>query len=78
MTGALGAHAVGIVGLEVAGGQRRQGLAKYLLGEALRQMHSQGVALAEVHVAEENAAAQALFRGLGFTQVDASVLYSKD
>jgi ribosomal protein S18 acetylase RimI-like enzyme len=78
MVGALGVHAVGIVDTQVAGGQRRQGLAKYLLGEALRQLHGQGVALAEVHVVDDNAAALTLFRGLGFNQVDSSVLYCKD
>ncbi len=78
MVGTLGVHAVGIVGLEVAPNQRRQGLAKFLLGEALRQLHSQHVALAEVHVAEENATALTLFRGLGFNQVDSSILYCKE
>jgi ribosomal protein S18 acetylase RimI-like enzyme len=78
MAGALGVHAVGIVGLEVTGTRRRQGLAKYMLGEAFRQLHAAGVALAEVHVAQENEAALSLFRALGFSEVDASVLYCKD
>jgi ribosomal protein S18 acetylase RimI-like enzyme len=78
MIGTLGVHAVGIVGLEVAPNQRRQGLAKFLLGEALRQLHAQHVALAEVHVAEENATALTLFGSLGFNQVDSSILYCKD
>jgi ribosomal protein S18 acetylase RimI-like enzyme len=78
MLGAWGVHAVGVAGLEVGPVRRRQGLATYLLGEALRHLHAQGVALAEVHVAQENTAAQALFRNLGFEQVDASVLYRKD
>ena len=78
MIGTLGVHAVGIVGLEVAPKQRRQGLAKFLLGEALRQLHAQHVALAEVHVAEENATALTLFGSLGFNQVDSSILYCKD
>ncbi len=78
MIGALGVHAVGIVGLEVIPAQRRQGLAKFLLGEALRQLHAQHVALAEVHVAEENATARTLFCSLGFNQVDTAVLYCKD
>ena len=56
MAGAWGVHAVGVAGLEVAPSARRQGLATYLLGEAFRQLHAQGVALVEVHVAEENAA----------------------
>ena len=78
MVGALGVHAVGVVGLEVAPNQRRQGLAKFLLGEALRQLHAQHVALAEVHVAEENTTALTLFGSLGFNQVDSSILYCKD
>jgi ribosomal protein S18 acetylase RimI-like enzyme len=78
MIGAWGVHGVGIAGLEVAGNRRRAGLATFLLGESLRNLHAQGVALAEVHVAEENAAALAVFRNLGFEQVDAAVLYRKD
>ncbi len=79
MIGAWGVHAVGIVGLEVLQADRRQGLATHLLGEALRQLHAQqGVSLAEVHVPEDNAPALALFRRLGFEQVDRSVVYRKD
>jgi ribosomal protein S18 acetylase RimI-like enzyme len=78
MAGAWGVHAVGIAGLEVGPSRRRQGMATFLLGEALRHLHAQGVVLAEVHVAEENAAGRALFANLGFEQVDASVLYRKD
>lgn len=77
MSAALGVHAVGIVGLEVTDPKRRQGLAKYLLGESLRQLHAHGVALAEVHVAADNQPALALFNGLGFAQVDATTLYCK-
>jgi GNAT superfamily N-acetyltransferase len=77
MSAALGVHAVGIVGLEVQDPRRRQGLAKYLLGEALRQLHAHGVALAEVHVPADNPAAQGLFAALGFTQVDGTTLYCK-
>lgn len=78
MTGAWGVHAVGVVGLEVGTDRRRNGLATYLLGEAFRHLHAQGVALAEVHVEAENAAAQALFRNLGFEQVDQSVHFCKE
>jgi GNAT superfamily N-acetyltransferase len=77
MSATLGLRAVGIVGLEVTDPKRRQGLAKFLLGESLRQLHAQGVALAEVHVAADNQAALGLFQGLGFSQVDASTLYGK-
>ena len=78
MAGAWGVHAGGVAGLEVPEGQQRQGLATYLLGEAMRHLHTQGVAVAEVHVAEDNSAGLALFGKLGFEQVDASVLYCKD
>jgi GNAT superfamily N-acetyltransferase len=77
MSSALGVHAVGIVGLEVSDPKRRQGLAKFLLGESLRQLHAHGVSLAEVHVAADNQPALGLFAGLGFTQVDATTLYCK-
>jgi GNAT superfamily N-acetyltransferase len=78
MAGAWGLHAVGVAGLEITQTRRRQGLGTYLLGEAFRHLHAQGVALVEVHVAEDNAAARALFANLGFTQVDASTLYRKE
>ena len=65
MAGAWGVHAVGLVGLEVSASERCQGVATYLLGESFRQLHAQGIALAEVHVAEDNLPAH-LFRRLGF------------
>ncbi len=78
MAGAWGVHAVGIVDLEVTSERRRRGLATNLLGEAFRQLHTQGVSLVEVHVPEENEAARAVFANLGFEQIDASTLYFKD
>jgi ribosomal protein S18 acetylase RimI-like enzyme len=78
MAGAWGVNAVGLVDLQVAPTRKRQGLATYLLGEAFRHLHAQGVALAEVHVADDNSAALALYGNLGFEQVDRSVLYRKD
>jgi ribosomal protein S18 acetylase RimI-like enzyme len=78
MAGAWGVHAVGLVGLQVTAPRQRQGLAKYLLGEAFRHLHNQGFAMAEVHVAGDNAAALALFGNLGFERADQSVLYRKD
>ena len=77
MVGAWGVRAVGVVDLEVPAERQRRGLAKNLLGEAFRQLLTQGVTLAEVHVPEENAATLSLFRGLGFEQVDAATLYIK-
>jgi ribosomal protein S18 acetylase RimI-like enzyme len=78
MIGAWGVRAVGIVDLTVSGERRRRGLATNLLGEVFRHVHTQGYTLAEAHVTEENTAALAVFRNLGFTQVDASTVYCKD
>lgn len=78
MIGTWGVRAVGIVDLEVTSERRRRGLATNLLGEAFRQIHGQGITLAEVHVPEKNTGALAVFRRLGFAEVDASTLYCKD
>jgi GNAT superfamily N-acetyltransferase len=78
MLGVLGAHAAGIVDVIVLAEHQRKGLAQFLVGEALRQAHAGGAALAEVHVDEANPAAVALFRGLGFDEVDHAIAYRKD
>jgi ribosomal protein S18 acetylase RimI-like enzyme len=78
MLGVLGAHTVGIFDVIVLAEHQRKGLAQFLVGEALRQAHSEGAALAEVHVDEANRAAVALFRGLGFEEVDHAIAYRKD
>jgi ribosomal protein S18 acetylase RimI-like enzyme len=44
----------------------------------LRQAHTEGAALAEAHVDQANAPAVALFRGLGFDEVDHAIAYRKD
>lgn len=78
MLGTWGVRAVGIVDLEVSSQRRRRGLATNLLGAAFRQLHAQGVSLAEAHVPAENAPGLAIFHALGFNQVDATTLYCKD
>ncbi|MEX2112138.1 MAG: GNAT family N-acetyltransferase [Pirellulales bacterium] len=77
MLGAWGVRAVGIADLEVAAEHQRQGLARFLLGEAFRYLHSQGYSVAEVHVPTENEPALAAFRSLGFDTVDQAVQYEK-
>ena len=78
MLGAWGVNAVGVVDLSVPAARQRQGLAKFLLGEAFRLLHADGVAMAEVHVAEDNVAAVAMFRSLGFEEVDQAVQFVKE
>ena len=73
-----GVHAAGVADLEVSSSLRRHGLARFLISEALRHLQSQGVALVEVHVTEENIVGRALFANLGFEQVDTAIVYRKD
>jgi ribosomal protein S18 acetylase RimI-like enzyme len=72
-----GLRTVGLVDLEMAPGQRRQGMATYLVADVLRQLHEQGVALVEATVRESNSIALALFSKLGFERVDAGTIYRK-
>ena len=73
-----GFHAAGLINLKVADGERHQGLATYLLGDAFRQLHTQSVAVVEAQVAESNQLARELFTKLGFAEVDQSVVYRKE
>jgi ribosomal protein S18 acetylase RimI-like enzyme len=78
MLGTWGVRAAGIADVEVSAERQRQGLARFLLGEAFRHLHEHGVAVAEVHVPCENAPALSVFGGLGFEVVDEAVHYAKD
>jgi ribosomal protein S18 acetylase RimI-like enzyme len=77
MLGTWGVRALGVVDLVVGIEGKRQGNGTYLLGEALRQFHAQGLALAEVHVGDDNGPALALFEKLGFNEVDQAIDYRK-
>lgn len=68
--GELGTPAVSLMDLQIRPERRGQGLGTFLVGEALRAMLGSGASLVEVQVAENNQAALALFRKLGFRQVD--------
>lgn len=72
-----GAQAVGIIGLEVGEGLRRQGLARFILVHLLRYVQEQSFSLAEVQARADNEAALRLYRGLGFEHVDTGRVYRK-
>jgi ribosomal protein S18 acetylase RimI-like enzyme len=78
MIGAWGVRAAGVADLEVSADRQRQGLARHLLGEAFRHLHTHGVAMAEVHVPQENSPALAIFGSLGFEEVDQAAHFVKD
>jgi len=73
-----GIRAAGLLQVEIDPAIRRQGHATYLLGEALRQLQAQGATLAEVQVPDSDTAALAVFRKLGFEEVDQAVVFQKD
>jgi hypothetical protein len=47
------------------------------LGEALKQLQGQGVALVEAHANDDDQSSTALFRKLGFVEVDHATAYEK-
>ena len=78
-TGAGGpTRAAGLIELEVAAEYRRQGLSTFLLVEVFRQLARQGVATLEVQTMQHNTAAVALYRKLGFRQIDQGIVFRKE
>jgi ribosomal protein S18 acetylase RimI-like enzyme len=69
--------ALGLTEVEVHQDMRRQGVAKYLLSQALRYLRDQYFTLAELHVCESNEAGRRLCQSLGFKQVDSGRMYRK-
>ena len=72
-----GAQAAGLYDLEVTADRRRHGIATFLVSDALRRLAAQGIALVEVQTMAENAAALALYRKLGFREVDQGIVYRR-
>lgn len=72
-----GVHAVGLVELATVESSRRQGLAMFLVGEALRQLHAHGVQRCQVQAMRSNTAAIALYKKLGFAEIDQGVVLRK-
>ena len=72
-----GERAIGISDLVVKDTSRRQGHGQALLIEVLRRMRQEMATLAEAHVADDNPAALAMFRSVGFQPVDRGVVYQK-
>jgi ribosomal protein S18 acetylase RimI-like enzyme len=69
---------VGLVEVEVAPGQRRQGLAKFLLAQTCRYLQDQYFTMIEVQTPESNEAAVKLYHCLGFQPVDTGHVYRRE
>lgn len=74
---ARGVALAGLLRVDIAGERRRQGLASYLVAEALHDLAEQGTTQVEAHVAEENAAAMKLFFKLGFVATDMGTVFRR-
>lgn len=72
-----GVQAAGMIELRVRSELQRQGLGTFLVGEAMHQLRSTGVALVEVQTMVHNTPALGLYRKLGFHVVDQGAVYRK-
>ena len=70
MSAAWGCHAAGLVELSTNPEFRRQGLAMYVIGEAILELRNHNIALVETQTMVHNTAALELYKKLGFTEVD--------
>jgi ribosomal protein S18 acetylase RimI-like enzyme len=67
----------GVIDVEVAEGERRNGYGRYLVGEILRHCRSQWGEVVAIQARSTNLPALALYEGLGFDVVDRATLYRK-
>ena len=77
LSSAWGVAAAGLLEIVVEGGRRRQGLAHFLLADALQDLAREGVTLVETHAARSNVPALMLFSKLGFEAVEHGTIFRK-
>jgi len=77
LAAAWGVSAAGLMHVGIEGDRRRQGLAYYLVAEALHDLAQEGVTLAETHVLETNGPAMQLFTKLGFEMAGCGTLFRR-
>ncbi len=77
LAAAWGVAAAGLLHVDIEGPRRRQGLASYLVAEALHDLAQEGVTLVETQVAESNAAAVKLFEKLGFAITERGTVFTR-
>jgi len=74
---AWGVSAVGLMNVTIEGPRRRQGLASYLIAEAMHDLSAEGVTRVEAQVSETNGPALKLFGKLGFQTDDHGTVFRK-
>jgi ribosomal protein S18 acetylase RimI-like enzyme len=72
-----GAPTAGMFDLTVATASRRQGIATFLLGEALNRLRNRGMVRCEAQTMHGNTPALALYAKLGFVTVDQGMVFRK-
>jgi GNAT superfamily N-acetyltransferase len=77
LAAAWGVSAAGLMHVGIEGARRRQGLAHYLVAEALHDLAQEGVTLAEVHATVANEPAIQLFTKLGFETAERGTLFRR-
>ena len=70
--------AVGIADLTVNQNLRRQGLGKFLLAQALKQVQDQYFSVVEIQASERDPVATGLFKSVGLQAVDCGRMYRKN
>lgn len=78
LAGTWGVVAAGLADVVIVGPRRRQGLAQYLVAEALHDLAGEGVAVVETQTSDRNTAAVSLFEKLGFRAVDRGTVFRRD
>jgi ribosomal protein S18 acetylase RimI-like enzyme len=73
-----GVRAMGLMRMATCSANRRQGLSTFLLGEAVRQLQTQGISQIELQCMHDNSAAVKLYLKHGFKEVDQGIVFVKD
>jgi RimJ/RimL family protein N-acetyltransferase len=73
-----GHRASGLVDVHVDHAAQQEGLATFLVSEALKELHHQGVGLVEAQTMERNKPAIGLYEKLGFSRVDSGAVYRRE
>lgn len=77
LSSSWGVLIAGLLRVDIEGVRRRQGLASYLVAEAMHDLADEGMMLAEAHVDEGNAPAVKLFGKLGFRATDHGTVFRR-
>ncbi|MFM9057851.1 MAG: GNAT family N-acetyltransferase [Planctomycetaceae bacterium] len=77
LASAWGVPAAGLMNVAIEGPRRREGLASYLVAEAMHDLAAEGVTLVETQVSESNGPAVSLFGKLGFQPADHGTVFRR-